>query len=90
MKLLVQCGASAALRFDQSTRLGHLAGTTVAHAVAATDLPAATLPVRRDGSDVRTGPMITHTGIYRPVPVFISIDTEHQLVRASLPSEVET
>jgi len=45
MKLLVQCGASAALRFDQSTRLGHLAGTTVAHAVAATDLPAATLPV---------------------------------------------
>jgi hypothetical protein len=45
MKLLVQGGASAALRFDQSTRLGHFAGTTVAYAVAATDSPAATLPV---------------------------------------------
>ena len=89
MKLLVQCGASAALRFDQSTRLGHFAGTTVAHAVAATDLPAATLPVGVTAA-MRTGPMMTHTAIYRPVPVFISIDTEHHLVRASLPSEVET
>ena len=43
-----------------------------------------------DGSDMRTGPMMTHTAIYRPVPVFISIDTEHHLVRASLSSEVET
>ena len=85
MKLLVQCGASAALRFEQSTRLGHFAGTTVRTPLAGRDAAG-----QLDGSDMRTGPMMTHTAIYRPVPVFISIDTEHHLVRASLPSEVET
>jgi hypothetical protein len=33
MKLLVQYGASAALRFNRSIRLGHFACTTVAHGV---------------------------------------------------------